>query len=246
MNAADYLRAVETLPVGSLHGLTGDQPFLVLSPHPDDESLGAGGLIALARRNAIDATLVLLTDGSKSHPNSRAYPPERLVATRMSELRAAASILGVPPAQLFDLGLPDTALPSSGAAFADAAARIVTIVTETDARSIFVTWQYDPHCDHEAAALLAKEVCRRCPWLRLWAYPVWGWHLPGGHPVPAPGPTGLRLLVESVLAQKRAAIDAHVSQMTGMIDDDPDGFRFTPETLAPFIRPHEYFIEVPK
>ena len=33
--------------------------------------------------------------------------------------------------------------------------------------------------------------------------------------------------------------------MTALIDDDPDGFRFTPEKLAPFLEPVEDFFEVP-
>src|SRR5215813_8407340 len=44
--------------------------------------------------------------------------------------------------------------------------------------NLFVTWRHDPHCDHEATAVLAKKVRRRHPKIRLWAYPVWGWHLP--------------------------------------------------------------------
>ena len=54
----------------------------------------------------------------------------------------------------------------------------------------------------------------------------------------------LRLAIDDVLAQKRAAINAHVSQMTDLIDDDPEGFRFTPHSLAPFLRPFEYYLEV--
>jgi len=46
-----------------------------------------------------------------------------------------------------------------------------------------------------------------------------------------------------VLPDKRAAIRAHRSQTTGLIDDDPTGFRLAPETLALFDRPWEVFLE---
>ena len=49
-------------------GIVGARPFVVLSPHPDDESLGMGGLIALARRNHQDVSIVAVTDGAGSHP----------------------------------------------------------------------------------------------------------------------------------------------------------------------------------
>jgi LmbE family N-acetylglucosaminyl deacetylase len=99
-------------------------------------------------------------------------------------------------------------------------------------------------CDHEAAAVLAENVRQRHPYLTLWAYPIWGWHLAASAPIPAPAPQGAKLAIDEVMEQKRNAIRAHTSQMTSLIADDPDGFRFTEETLAPFLQPYEYFIEV--
>lgn len=244
MNASTYFRLVDRLPVRSLQELTGGRPFVVLSPHPDDESLGTGGLIALARRNYQDVAVILLTDGSKSHPTSQSYPRDRLIATRRSELLDAARILGLPSDRLYELGLADAA-PLSDDDFERSATRIGNIVETIGAEALFVTWEHDPHCDHEAAARLAREVRARLPLLKLWSYPVWGWHLPASHILTAPVPEGLRLAVSPVLSQKRAAIEAHVSQMTNLIDDDPDGFRFDAQTLAPFLRSHEHYIEVP-
>jgi hypothetical protein len=73
-----------------------------------------------------------------------------------------------------------------------------------------------------------------------------GWHISADQPITAPPPTGLRLPIDDVLPIKRAAITAHASQMTDLIDDDPSGFRFTKAQLAPFLRPFEYYIEVPR
>lgn len=245
MTAGEYFALVNEFPVGGWRELIGEAPFIVLSPHPDDESLGAGGLIALARNHGQEIALVLLTDGSKSHPNSRSYPRDRLIATRRSELAEAGRILGLPQGCSFELGLPDAAAPTGGPDFDRAIGQMGDIVVSFGARSLFVTWEHDPHRDHEAAARLAEEVRRRHPALKLWFYPVWGWHLAPSQDVLAPPPTGLRLAIDEVLTQKRSAIAAHVSQMTDLIDDDPDGFRFTAQTLAPFLGKYEYFIEVP-
>ena len=46
-------------------------------------------------------------------------------------------------------------------------------------------------------------------------------------------------------SRKHKAIEAHASQMTDLIDDDPEGFQFTPETLAPFLEPVEVVFEMP-
>jgi LmbE family N-acetylglucosaminyl deacetylase len=245
MNAGTYFGLADALPIGDRRDLT-QKPIVILSPHPDDESLGTGGLIALARRHNHDATVIMLTDGSGSHPNSRTYPRDRLISTRRSELAEAANILGLASDRIIELGLPDTAAPKSGPDFERSVERVLHIVRVSGADSLFVTWEHDPHCDHEAAAHLAKEIRRLVPRLKLWAYPVWGWHIPTEQPLTAPPPTGLRLAIENVLPIKRAAIGAHASQMTELIDDDPDGFRFTEAQLAPFLRPFEYYIEVPR
>lgn len=245
MNAGTYFGLVDALPIGALRDLSG-KPIVILSPHPDDESLGTGGLIALARRHHQDIMVISLTDGSGSHPNSRAYPRERLISTRRSELVEAARILGLAPDRVIELGLADTAAPKAGPDFERTVARVLQIVTATGADSLFVTWEHDPHCDHEAAACLAKEIRRSIPGLKLWAYPVWGWHIPTDELVTVPPPTGFRLPIDDVLPIKRDAIAAHASQMTALIDDDPSGFRFTKAQLAPFLRPFEYYIEVPK
>lgn len=245
MNAGRFFKLTSALPIVDWRELTEERPFIVLSPHPDDESLGAGGLIALARHHDQDVSVVLMTDGSMSHPNSQTYPHDRLIATRRAEFAKAGALLRLAPSRLFELGFPDAAAPSQGPRFQKAVDIVGEIIAALGARSLFVTWAHDPHCDHKVAAHLAEEVRRRHPALKLWSYPVWGWHLPPTQNIPAPVPKGFRVATHDVLQQKRAAIEAHVSQMTDLIDDDPDCFRFTPDTLAPFLRPYEYFIEVP-
>jgi LmbE family N-acetylglucosaminyl deacetylase len=148
------------------------------------------------------------------------------------------------PERMHHLGLRDTAAPTEGPDFNRAVAVVSDVIEQTDAATLFVTWGGDPHCDHKAAALLANAVRDRYPSLAVWAYPVWGWHLPATTEVAAAPPQGCRIDIAEVRTIKRAAIDAHVSQMTDLIVDDPEGFRFTDETLAPFLGPQEYFIEM--
>jgi LmbE family N-acetylglucosaminyl deacetylase len=44
-------------------------------------------------------------------------------------------------------------------------------------RAIAVTWHAEPHCDHEAAAMLAETVAQRLH-AQLFEYLVWGWTFP--------------------------------------------------------------------
>ncbi len=245
MRSRDFLSAFRNLPLGTLDDLTDGAPFVILSPHPDDETLGAGGLIAAACARNQHVEVVLITDGAGSHPNSRAYPPERLSRLRREELERAGSILGLPVTRLTCLGLPDTRAPTVGPVFEMAVDHIGKIVQRVGARTVFVTWKHDPHCDHAATAVMAAELIKRNDGIKLWSYPIWGWHIEGNDVLEALPPSGFRVDIAPWQSIKQAAIDAHRSQMTDLISDDPAAFCFTPATLAPFLGPYEYFLETP-
>ena len=238
--AGQVLRTIEALPFGTAADVTGGQPVLILAPHADDESLGCGGLIAALCRAKAPPLVLVLTDGTGSHPGSRAYPAPRLAAVREAEVREAVRLLGLPPDRIRFAGQRDTAAPVSGPAF-EAAVDMVEALCQADRTgTVLAPWRHDPHCDHEAAHLLAVEVAGRLG-LRQLSYPVWGWTLPADHPLPAL-PRGFRLEIGADLAVKDAAIRAHRSQYGGLILDDPLGFTLPDGLLRVFGRPWEAFL----
>ena len=243
MRAGDYLAALEALPFGTLDDLLEDGPFLVLSPHPDDETLGCGGLLRAAERAGRPGHVMILTDGAASHPHSASFPGPRLTALRQDEARRALAHLGLPDGRLAFLGLRDAATPREGAAFQAAVAAILRHAEAVGARRIFVTWGRDPHCDHETAFAMARAVARQLG-VPLFAYPVWGLHLPHDVEIDEAPPRGLRLDISADRAAKRRALDCYASQLTRLIDDDPDAFCFTEAQLAPFLGSAETFIAV--
>ncbi|MGU3537943.1 PIG-L deacetylase family protein [Methylobacterium sp. A54F] len=243
MQAEAFLAAAEALPLAELDAIARGRGLVVVAPHPDDESLGCGGLIALACVAGLPVRLVVVSDGVGSHPNSRLYPPERLRALREAETREAAAALGLAPQHVRFLRLPDRFVPTTGPDAEAAVAAIVEAVERCEAGTLFVTWRYDPHCDHEASAELAARALARLPGIRLYEYPVWGWSLPPGTEVGDP-PRGLRLDVAAAGPAKARAVAAHRSQTTALIADDPDGFRLEPAMLARFAGPFEIFLEV--
>ena len=97
---------------------------------------------------------------------------------------------------------------------------------------------------YQAAARLVARARRLLPGVRAHAYPVWGWTLPPDTEV-GPPPRGLRLDVGEHRAAKLAAIGAHRSQVSDLIDDDPEGFCLEPAMLARFARGHEIFLAIP-
>ena len=100
----------------SIPPLTADDRILVFAPHPDDETLGCGGIIQQAVAMKLPVRIVWLTYGDNNEWAFFLYRRHVVVmpeAVRlMGEMRhreavAAAKILGVDPHQLAFLGYPD-------------------------------------------------------------------------------------------------------------------------------------------
>jgi LmbE family N-acetylglucosaminyl deacetylase len=242
MTAADYFAAADRLRVADLAQITDGGGIMVLAPHPDDESLGCGGLIATAVDAGVPTSVVILSDGTGSHPHSQAYPKEKLRALREAEARAAAAALGLAESKLAFFRLPDGAVPADGADAEDVVARICAEIAGKGTRILFVTSPFDPHCDHQVAYGLASRAAKRSG-ARLFTYPIWARTLAPSIVLPAFAPTGFRLEISAYLPKKQAAIAAHRSQTTALIDDDPVGFRLAPSMIETFTTSHECFIE---
>lgn len=241
MHADAFLAAAERLPVRDLDALTGGTGLVIVAPHPDDESLGCGGVMATARARGQTVAVVIVSDGCGSHTHSALYPPNKLRALREQETLDAVAALGVPSEAVTFLRMPDAGVPSAGPDAEAAAARIAEIAVMAGAGAVCVTWGHDPHCDHQAAAAIVRLARGRLGAIRSYAYPVWGWTLPEGTEVGG-APTGLRVDVGAHRSAKAAAIAAHRSQTTDLIADDPTGFRLEPAMIDRFTGDFEIFI----
>ena len=219
----------------------------VIAPHPDDESIGCGGLIAQLRRLGQPVSVVLLSDGSMSHPRSTRWPKSARVALRLAEFRAALLALGVDPDNGRALGWADGALPVIGSpGFVAALAELADGLADISPTTLLVPWRRDPHRDHRAASAIARAANARLgrP-ARVFEYPVWTQHRGSADD----GPRGDEAIqwnadITAVIDSKRQAIAAHRSQLGGVIDDDPTGFVLPPEMLARCTLPFESYYEV--
>ncbi len=236
----DAMEAMRRFPFSSLADVLGEGGLVVIAPHPDDESLACGGLIAAACAEGRAVRVVIVSDGTGSHPRSHAYPRARLRTLREAEARRAVAALGLAPRHVEFLRLPDRFVPQDGAAARRAVARLQIVARKIDATALFVSWRHDPHCDHVAAFHLAQAAKRELG-LALYEYSVWGAALSPAAPV-TPVAAGFRLRIDEHRARKRRAIAAHRSQVTGLIADDPGGFRLSAADLARFSGPFETFI----
>lgn len=239
--AGPVLDRMAALPFADLDGIIGGATALVLAPHADDESLGCGGLIAEACARGLPPVVVVLTDGAMSHPSSRSYPPPRLRAQRRAEARAAVAALGLGSGRLHFLDVPDGRAPREGPGMEEAAVRVADLARACGARTVLTTWEHDPHADHAAAHAIARAAARLVG-ARVVSYPVWGWALPRRARLPVAPVAGARLDIARHLPAKRRAIAAHESQHSGLIADDPQGFRLPASLLSAVDRPFEVFL----
>ena len=243
LSAAHVHAMLRGLPESTLMAQTGGNPLLVIAPHPDDESLGCGGLIAQAVSRGQSVSVLILTDGSRSHPKSREYPPARLRRLREVETAEAMRALGLEATHLCFMGLPDSRAPHCGSAFERAAEAIATHAASLDARVIFTTWRHDPHCDHGAASKLAGRAASLLG-ASLYEYPIWGWTLPPRRLLRVLPIKGFRLDTRAQQVLKERAIACHRSQLGKVITDDPAGFVMSLDFIGLFNGGWETFIEV--
>jgi LmbE family N-acetylglucosaminyl deacetylase len=220
-------------------------PVLVVAPHPDDETLGCGGAIALLNSLNCDVRVLVVSDGTRSHPRSKKYPASKLQKLRESETLAALNLLGLDAQNVTFLGLQDGSVLTE---YQTAITNCCTFLTQINPQIIFLPWRYDPHPDHRGSwqlIITALSSLSQSP--KIIEYPIWDWDEQQRGNVPESEKIKCwRLDINTVVEMKQQAISAYHSQITNLIDDDPEGFRLTPDMLANFARPWEVYMEFSK
>ena len=169
----------DILPLRKIDNIA-QSPVVMVAPHPDDETLGCGGAIALLRSLNCHVHVIVMSDGTLSHPRSRKYPAAKLKALRESETIEALSILGIESKNVDFLGLQDGSISTYYSqertnAITTCCEKLIEIAPQT----IFLPWRYDPHPDHRGTWSLINTALS-CVSLkpRIIEYPIWDWDLP--------------------------------------------------------------------
>ena len=209
--------------------------LVVLAAHPDDETLGAGGLIAHLADLGAEIDVVVATSGEASHPDSPTVTPAQLASARKREVRLAVQALA-PRARLHLLGLPDGHL-------SDHVAQLVEVLRELVRPGCLLVapWRGDRHPDHEAAGRAAAVFADG---VRLLEYPIWMWHWATDGDARVPWHQLRRWdAPPTALQRKVAAMREHVTQVRPLSDAPGDEVLLTADVLAHFERPFEVFVE---
>jgi LmbE family N-acetylglucosaminyl deacetylase len=161
---------------------------------------------------------------------------------RENEARAALRELGVATAPIF-LGMRDGTLAGSDREhYAWLVEQIAQSIASYDIDIVLGPWAHDPHGDHVATArAITNAVASTSRSVRVLYYVVW-----------APIRSSVRerrmltrhvaievTLDEDQVDAKKRALLCHRTQTSGLIDDDPHGFRIDDTLMHAWLRPAE-------
>lgn len=200
---------------------------VVVAPHPDDETLAVGGLLAELVQRQVEVTVVAVTDGEGSHPDQPG-----LASRRRREQEAACAALGI-DVQIERLHLPDRQV----AEHIDVVASLLDDRCDPDT-VLVAPWEHDGHSDHDACGRAARRVATSAD-STLLAYPVWAWQWADPQDL-----EHLSMRKITLSAPSREAKDAAIACYRSQTTDAFGPPILTEQMLRRFHRPHEAVLHV--
>lgn len=217
----EWIAALQSTPVW----VPPARPTIIVSPHPDDETLATGGLIAWQRKRDVPVQVIAVTDGDA------AYPDQGLADRRRVEQERALQVLGVQTNCISRLAIPDSKVAAHEHRLTEFLYEVVTPES-----LVFAPWSLDWHADHEACGRAAERACT-AKGAQSISYFFWTWH--------AKTPDSIaslnlrRFELDASLQQlKHKALQEHQSQLARG-NGEPV---LPPRLLAPAMRSFETFV----
>jgi LmbE family N-acetylglucosaminyl deacetylase len=122
--------------------------ILIIAPHPDDETIGVGGILAL---HASQCDVLVLTDGRKGVSPLVQRTEKQLIAIRKTEFQKAADNWGVRSYSFLDI--PDRKVTKYK--------RKIQSLNFSKYDYIFLPYRYDAHPDHKAVYKIVNRMMKR-------------------------------------------------------------------------------------
>jgi LmbE family N-acetylglucosaminyl deacetylase len=182
--------------------------LVVVAPHPDDELLACGGLLANHVAGAGEAVVVGVTDGEASHAGAAGWDAAQLAHSRRDERLDGLRRLGPGDVDVIRLGLPDGQITRH----ADKLYRLLmSLLAPSDV--VVSTWRLDGHPDHDStgSAVAKASSAVGCRFLEA---PVWMWHWAQPEDVRVPWHRLVSMPLKSwAWERKQHAVAAHTTQL---------------------------------
>ena len=140
-------------------------PVLVIAPHPDDETLGCGGMIATRVAEGRRVVVVVVTDGRALFRRFGVTDPSEAEVSgmRKAETLRAVGILGADTGDVRFLDVENERLADERAA---AEREIAAILTELSPSEVYVTSPFEGHREHVVTNEVTRAACgktAKCP-----------------------------------------------------------------------------------
>lgn len=217
------------------------QHVLVVFPHPDDETFGCGGTLALFTKSGIPVTYVCATLGQMGRNMGKPFfaTRESLPHIREAELEEACKALGIK--RLIKLGLWDKMIEfEEPETLTD---RLEQIIREVQPSLVLTHYPgYAVHPDHNALGELTIRAISRLP---ADERPVVYAHAFARMCQEVLGPPDIVNDISAVVDVKLAAIRAHKSQsqlMFGHLEDDQFKGSAAKNSLQRFLERESFWI----
>ncbi len=130
-------------------------PVLALAAHPDDEVIGAGGLLAWHGLHGHPVTVVHMTDGARGDPQN---PGNDIRETRRKEGIEALRRLGIKAPQHWSL--PDGGLPER---LDEITQRLRELFRSVQPATLYSFWFGEAHRDHRAVGAATARAADALP-----------------------------------------------------------------------------------
>ena len=144
------------------YGLPGIEKALVLAPHPDDETLGCGGTIALYS-DRVEFTIVAVSNGEAVN-----IPEGNKASLRRQECEKAAGTIGAKA--LIFLDIPDGNFSDHRDSIRK---KFSDLFDDQRPQLVFVPSPVDLHPDHRETAFACMELSLKYPTLRIAFYEIY-------------------------------------------------------------------------
>jgi len=185
----DSVLVPQPLPVTQLRSI------IVLAPHQDDETIGAGGLLLLARNAGIELHVIFITDGRSKGAVPYAATPEEVVQIRNQEASKVCDRIG---AQRHHIGI-NNANPCPTFNDLDCLSSKIESISP---QVVLVPWLLDTPKHRLVNHLLWLANCRQAlPDCEIWGYQVHNSLIPNGY-----------VDITDVADEKRQLLEYYASQ----------------------------------
>ncbi len=187
----EYFRQrMDTLPLS----VDEIKSILVLAPHQDDEAIGAGGLLVLAKKAGVKIDVLFMTDGAQdNHPK---FSKEQIIKIRDKEAHEVCVKIG---AEKHNLGIPNMTMNVTRYHLQ----QISELINEIEPQVVLLPWLLDRPSKHRFVShclFLANQIFP-LPNFETWGYQVHNTLWPNGY-----------IDITAVVQEKRELLRCYKSQ----------------------------------